>query len=155
MNATTNQQTQLSTLLWAVVDFCQNRGSKNTSIHGMERQQLFRYVSFCYFAGKLACSWENNQLEAVVFYWPDFRERIESNYEEGRSQFAWEKVRKGDSMFIADVIGSRKSVAKGYQALIEKFPHVISVPMFTYRHGKLVQLYGKQLERFLFGKEIH
>jgi hypothetical protein len=148
MNALTDQQKNLAKCLWGVVDFCMaHRG--RVWPEGCERGKLFRYVAFCYHVGKLCVSWEEGKIVAVVFYWVDWKERIEAKYAEGMEQFEWAHVHKGDALFVAEVFGSRKAVARMYAAAVEKFPHIVALPLYTYRNKKLVQISHEQIERFL------
>jgi hypothetical protein len=151
VNTLTEQQKNLAKCLWGVVDFCIEHRGKNCL--QSDREKIFRYVACCYFTGRLCASWEQGKIIAVVFYWHDFRERIESKYAEGRNQFEWKPMPAGDALFVGEVLGNRKAVAQMYQAAIEKYPNLITVPIYTMRRGKLIQIYGKQLERFMFRKE--
>lgn len=109
---------------------------------------LFRYVAHCFYHGKLNVVFTDKEVLAVAFYWPDFQERIEAKFAEGLPQFEWLPCHKGDSLFIADVLGNREAIARLYRVTMERFPHLMSVPFFTYRGGKLVQLDRWRLERF-------
>jgi hypothetical protein len=147
-----DQQQKLSAHLWAVVDFCMAHKGARCMQWANDRSLLFRYVADCYFTGKLGVSWQDNKLNAVVFYWPDFKERIEAKYENMNPQFEWGPCHKGDALFVADVIGDRKAVAMMYQSAIERFPNMLTLLIMTYRKDKLICLYGRALERFLFRK---
>ena len=145
---TTQQQEQLVANLRAVVDFCQRHG-RGSSLQGVDRDTLIRYVTFCHMTGKMAVSYENHQVQAVAFYWPDFLENIEAKHEYKRDQFEWEKPRPGDCLFIGDVIGTMKGVSKLYTGAVERWPHLSVIPLVTYRHGKVYRIPRKTLERIL------
>ena len=153
MNTLTEQQQKLAQSLWAIVDFIEAHRNKQCSLWDCNRGKLFRFAAFCYYTGKLCVSWEEGKITAVVFYWPDWKEHIEAKDAEGMSQFEWTQVHEGDAIFVSDVFGERKAIARMYQAWLEKFPHLITVPIYSYRKGKLTCLYGKVFERFMFGKE--
>jgi len=146
MNAT--QPTQLAAQLWAIVDFCMKH-RKAGVLWDWPREKVFRFVAFCSLTGKIAYSVENNQLEAVVFYWCDWKERVEAKHENNMPQFEWEKSRNGDCLFLGDCVGSRRSIGKIYQSLVERFPNTITIPILTYRRKTLVTLNKPLIERFI------
>ena len=146
MNAT--QPTQLAAQINGIVDFCLKRG-KRTAVGKLDREAAFRYVAFCMLTGKLAFSYENNQIEAVAFYWAGHREHIEAKFAEDLPQFEWTMPKHGDCLFLGDCIGSREGIARIYQSVIEKFPNMITVPILTYRRGNLVCLTNGIIERFI------
>lgn len=117
-------------------------------------QKVFNYVAFCHFTGKMSVSWKDGQIEAVAFHWPDFAELIEMKDAEGRQQFEFAKAHRGDALFVGECIGSRKGIANIYNAMIARFPNLVSVPFYTYRHGKCVKLSPDTLQRFIFPKEV-
>lgn len=152
MNVIQTSQMAKAMFLWEVVDFClANQGMAMPWVK--DRQQLFRYVASCEATGKLNVVVEDG-IKAVAFMWADFKERIEANAAYNKPQFEWGQSHKGDSLFIADVLGERKYVAQGFNLLIAKFPHLVTVPFYTYRSGKLVQLSMRKLERFVFGGKV-
>jgi len=110
----------------------------------MDRHDLFKYVAFCHFSGRLNVAFEAGQIEAVVFAWPGTRLEIESGK---HKDFNWDLPQKGNALFVADVIGSRRGVAKIYNGQIRNNPQLKSLPIFTYRHGRIHRL--KHLNRFL------
>ena len=151
MNALVNQCQALASDLWMIVNFClANRGPCFEQWKD-DPERMFRYVSFCNFTGRLNVSWDHGRIQAVVFAWSDFKEHIEARHAEGMAQFEWTHAHRGDSLFVAEVIGSREAVAKMWQQMVEKYPHMMTVPIYTYRRDKLVCLSPKLRERFLYG----
>lgn len=148
MNAT--QPIQLAAQLWAIVDFCMNH-RKAGVLWDWPREKVFRFVAFCSLTGKIAYSVENNQLEAVVFYWTDHIEHVEAKHAEKRPQFEWATPKRGDCLFLGDCIGNQKAIGRIYQSVIERFPNMITVPILTYRREKLVTLNKPLIERFING----
>jgi hypothetical protein len=148
MNTLTEQQQSLVRVFWKIVDFIEAHRGKEC-LQDCDRTKLFRYVAHSYFTGKLCVSWEEGKIVAVAFYWPDFKENIEACFVENLSQFKWQPTHKGDALFVGNVIGNRKAIARMWAATIERFPHMITTPIFTYRKKKLVQITNEQLERFL------
>jgi hypothetical protein len=147
---TTTQQQQLAAFLQKVTDFCVTRGQNGGKMFvGNSRAQIFRYVAFCNLTGRLNVRVEKNEVTAVGIMWPDWQERIEAKAELKMPQFEWAHVHRGDSIFVAEVIGNRYAVRDLYQGFIEAYPHLLAKPMFTMRHGKLVRLAQHKLERFL------
>lgn len=137
----------LATNINSATDFCwQNRG--RVLQWAASRQKLFRYVAFCIISGKIAISFENGNVKAVIFYWCDFQERIEAKYEHRHPQFEWKSTHNGDSVFVGDVIGDRLHVSKLWQSAVEKWPHLLVTPIFTLRHEKLVRINPAMLNRF-------
>lgn len=142
-------QESIAKIIWAIVDFCMARIG-NSSLKGMNRELIFRFVAFCYVDGRICFIWENGEIKSVAFYWLDWKEHIEMKAHEKRPQFNWTKAGKGDCLFLADVFGSRKYLAKLYQEGVEKYPQILTMTVYTFRHGKLDCLYGQAIERFLF-----
>src|SRR5258708_39336410 len=104
----TAQQIAFASHLWDVTNFCYaNRGSR--CLRG-DLQKMFRYVAFCHLTGKIAVSQSNGQIDAVVFYWADWREHLESRIERGLSVFEWRESHPGDCLFVGDVVGNRQAV---------------------------------------------
>lgn len=146
----TNNQ-QLSVFLWQVTDWIlAHRGKR--CLPEATREPLFRYVALCHLTGRLNVALDKQgQIEAVLFWWADWLERIEAKAAEGMQQFEAE-VHKGDSVFVAEVIGLKSGVRRIYEAAVDKFPHLVVTPIFTYRNQKLVRLSWKEIERFMEGK---
>jgi hypothetical protein len=144
----TEQQEKLATHLWGVTRFCVAHKGKALPWLKDDINLLFRYVASCFYHGKLNIVCEDGVIKAVVFAWCDWRERIEAKAAENKPQFDWSSNGRGDSLFVADVVGSRESVGKLYQATIDKYPQLVAVPWFTYRRGVLVQIPRAKLERF-------
>lgn len=146
----TDHQKRLAGMFWLIVDYClANAG--NSALKGMDRHNLFKYVAFCFFTGRLNVAWEAGKIEAVVFAWPGTRVEIEARSQVSQGSFKWELPRRGDCLFVADVIGSRNGVAKIYHGQVEKNPQLNFIPILTYRHGRLHRL--KHLNRFLRGRK--
>jgi hypothetical protein len=116
---------------------------------GNTRDQIFRYVSFCHLSGRLQSKCVNGRPVAMLICWPEFAERIEAKAAEGRPQFEWLPVHKGDSVFCAEVIADRDSLRELYNGMIQTFPNLMTMRIFTMRHGKLVQLSQDKIERFM------
>ena len=147
MNLTADQQ-KLATHLWAVTDFCLAHKGKAMP-WANDRSLLFRYVADSFYYGKLNLAFRNDKIEAVVFAWADFKEHIEAKFAEDKPQFTWGKSHPGDALFIADTIGKHEAVARIYCNTIERFPNLMAVPFFTYRHGKLIEMNKARLEKFV------
>lgn len=145
---TTEQQVKLAAHLWAITDFCM-KDRKAGVLWDWTRDKVFRFVAFCFYTGRLAVAFEGAKIECVAFYWLDFIEIIEARHERNQPQFQWGKCHGGDCLFLGDVIGNRVSVGKIYQGVIEKWPHVVMLPIMTYRKGALVRVNIKTLNRFL------
>jgi len=145
----TEHQQQLATHLWAIVHFIEaHKGKCMPWAKNNDRTLLFRFVADCFYFGKLNIAYKSDAIEAIVFAWPDFKERIEAKDAEGQPQFEWGQPHKGDALFIADVFGSRSAVAKLYRSVIEKYPNLMGVPWFTYRRETLIEISRRELERF-------
>ena len=150
MITVTKQQQELAAYLHAVTDFCVRRGqSTGRMFVGNTRDQIFRYVSFCHLTGRLQVRMEHNRPSAIIICWPEFAERIEAKAAEGKPQFEWTKVHKGDSVFCAEVIADRDSLRELYNGMIQAFPNLMTMRIFTMRHGKLAQLPQTTIERFM------
>ena len=145
---TMKEQQQLAANLRLVVDFCLQHG-RGSSLQGVQRDTLVRYVAFCHMTGKMAVSHASGEIDAVAFYWPDWLEKVEAKDAEKREQFEWAASRPGDCLFIGDVIGNMKGVSKLYTQAVERWPHLAIVPLVTYRHGKLHRFNKRTLERIL------
>lgn len=144
----TENQLKLGKDLYAITDWLmEKKGS--LMAWADTRERMFRYVAFCFFSGKFAIKWDTGKIEAVVFYWTDHKERIEAKAEENVCQFEWLPSHRGDALFVGDVVGNVKAVGALLQLSYEKFPHLITVPIYTYRKGKLVTLRRSTLERIL------
>lgn len=115
--------------------------------------KVFRYVAFAWMNNKMSVIWENNLLMGVVFHWTDSIELIELKAQENRQQFEFAPMRKGNAIFVGEVIGKRDSVGKCYKILLAQHPHLVMCPIYTYRHGKLTTLSHKLLERICYRKE--
>lgn len=145
---TTVEHQKLGAFLWQVTDFIMARRNKRC-LPMATREPLFRYVALCHLTGRLNIALdEAGGIEAVLFWWADWREHIEAKAAEGMQQFEAE-VHKGDSVFVAEVIGSHSGVRRIYQAAVEQFPHLVVTPIFTYRNQKLVRLSWQEIERFM------
>ena len=146
---TPTEQAALSSYLWKLTDWCLAHRSKHV-LQG-SRDVVFRYVAFCHLVGKMAVKINpvTKEIEACAFYWSDFKERIEAKAENNMQQFEWAKTHQGDALFVAECIGSRKAIAAIYASAIENFPNLITVPIFTFRKGKLVELSKADIERFI------
>ena len=150
MITVTKQQQEMAAYLHAVTDFCVRRGQSTGQMFvGNTRDQIFRYVSFCHFTGRLQCRVEDNKPTAVIICWPEFAERIEAKAAEGNPQFEWTQVHRGDSVFCAEVIGRREGLRDLYNCMMQAFPNLITMRIFTMRHGKLAQLLQTTIERFM------
>jgi hypothetical protein len=149
---TSTDHQKLGAFLWQVTDFIlSHRGRR--CLPEATREPLFRYVALCHLTGRLNIALTaDNKIEAVLFFWADWREHIEAKAAEGLQQFE-SCVHKGDSIFVAEVIGARSGVRRIYQAAVEQFPHLVVTPIFTYRAGKLVRLSWQEIERFMEGKQ--
>lgn len=140
----------LAMMLWKVTHFClAHRSSKVFT--GMNHQRIFRYIAFCHFTKRLSAVICNGMVQAIAISWPAWREHLELNHAEGRNQFEWKPIGNGDCLFLAEVIGDRKSLTKLWANTIETAPSLLCVPLFTCRRGKLVQLKLDKLERFCRG----
>ena len=142
------EQQKLGEWLWTLTDWIlAHRGKSCLPL--ATRDTLFRYVAHAWLNGRLAVARDDKGgIEAVGFNWIDFREHIEMKAAEGRQQYFWEENHSGDAWFVAEVIGSRHGVSKLYQASIAKWPHLLNVPMMTYRKGKLVEIPKARLQQF-------
>jgi hypothetical protein len=130
-----------------ITDFCLvNRGQ--IMAWASTRDKMFRFVAFCVLTGKIAVAWDNNNVKAVFFYWMDYIEHIEMKAEQHRPQFEWNTVRKGDALFVGDVIGSRHFVSQIINASLAEWPILLTTPVYTLRRGKLVKISMKVLHRF-------
>jgi len=149
MIVTTKQQQQLADYLRRVTDFFMARKGRHC-LPTITAEKAFRYLAFCHLTGRLNVRCRpNGAVDCIVICWPDFKERIEAKHAEGMSQFEWGKVRPGDCIFLAEVVGSRSGVKALYQGLVEAFPNLLRMPVYTYRRGKLVQLTQPAIERFV------
>ena len=147
MNLTEQQKTQNAMVIHLLTDFLWlNR--RNAIPWATSKEKLFRYAAFCYLNGKMAYSVQNNIVEAVIFYYSEHLEQLEMKVAEERPIFAWEQSHPGDCLFVAEVVGNRHAVGKLWHEAIEKWPHLLNTPIFTFRHGKLHRLTQKMLERY-------
>lgn len=147
MNTAPATQEQLATTLHAITQFIWLRKGKAMA-WADTYERLFRYVSFCFLAGKLSVNFENGLPAGCVFHWADWKEHIESKAEQGRPQFEWTMPHKGDALFVAEAIGDKQSIGRIYHDSITKWPNLMVTPIYTYRAGKLVKLSHKVLTRF-------
>ena len=148
MIVTTIQQQQLAAHIRLITDFFMARKGRHC-LPSITVDRAFRYLAFCKLTGRLNVRFENGRPESLIIAWPDWFERIEAKHAEGRPQFDWCPVRPGDSIFVAEVVGTRRGVRSLYQSLIEAYPHLLRLPVYTYRRGALVRLGQKTIERFM------
>lgn len=144
-----SQDLRLKAYLWAVTEFCLVHKSDKTAIRHMDRQQMFRFVSFNHFDNRLYSTFEDGQCKAVAFMWADFWERIEAKYEHGKLQFEWTKQHSGDCAMVGDVMGTVKYVKRLWVAATTHNPALVNCPIYTMRRGKLVRLSFQKIERFV------
>ena len=146
----TTEQLNLAERLWQITDWCLNRRNQQCPLEGT-REAMFRYVGLCYLTGRMCIAWtEHGDIEAVAFCWADWKEHIELKHAQKRQQFeTW--VKRGDSLFVAEVVGSSKGIGRLYQHAVQAYPHLLTIPIYTYRRGELVQLTNKEIERFIKG----
>lgn len=139
---------RLSEWLWKLTRWIMaNRG--RTCLSMATEQTLFRYVAFAWLHGRIAVSQEAGQIEAVMFYWSDFKERIEAKAENKVQQFEWMPNHPGDALFVAEIIGSHSGVAKIVRSAFEKWPNLMTLPIYTFRRGKLVILCMQKINQFI------
>ena len=150
MNATTEIHKRLADYLVNVCDFCITRGqSTGRMFVGNTAAQIFRYIAFCHLSGRLNVRYDAHKITAILICWPDWQEHIEHKAARNKPQFDWTRVPRGNSMFVAEVIGSRRALRVLYEGLIELHPHLLQSRVFTMRHSKLVNLPQAAIERFM------
>ncbi|MDE2099793.1 MAG: hypothetical protein KGL39_21250 [Patescibacteria group bacterium] len=148
----------LADYLWRVTEFCLARRGE-WCLPGMDRADAFRYVAFCQLTGRLWTLSGPHGLRAVVFAWPDWLAHIEARAAEGKGQFSWTRLHTvegqavGDTLFVADVIGSRQAVGELAPRVLRFYPRLAGLQhVVTYRRGKLVRLSEPLIERFCRGR---
>lgn len=150
MNATLQHQKQMADYLRQVTDFCLVRGKTTGRMFvGNSAAEVFRYVSFCHLTGRLNSRFDAGAVSAVLICWPDWQEHIEHKASVNKPQFEWTKVGRGDSIFLAETIGSRAALRVLYDGMMQLHPHLLTMRVFTMRHGKLVRLDQRAIERFM------
>ena len=130
-----------------LTEFCMDK-RKTGVLWDWPRDKVTRFVAFCFYNGKMAFSFDNDRINAVIFYWPDHMEHVEMRHEQKRPQFEWEPAKRGDVLFFGDCIGTRASISRLYTSLVQKYPQLSTVPVMTYRHGKLITFSKRLIERF-------
>ena len=130
-----------------IFDFCRARSTPATSIHETKDDLLMRYIQFCLFHGKVAIAFQDGKIETLVFWWPDTLVNIQEKHATGKPQFEWVPTKRGDCLFLSDLIGNMKGVKKITKALMSKWPAMANVPVYTYRHGRLMQVPPRGIER--------
>ena len=133
--------------------FCiENRGK--TIPWADDRKLLRRYLEFCHLTGKVATLTSHGKIDTVIFWWPDFLEHIEAKHENKISQFEWAPMKNnGDAIFISDIIGRHYGVKQIAASAVALNPQMVSMPKYTYRHGKLLKISNKLFTRAVFGKQ--
>jgi hypothetical protein len=144
----TMTEQQLVEKIKKVTDFCVEHRSKWVMQGMADWHKANRYIAFCMMMGKCAVLWKKDEVQGVLFYWPDFAEHIEMKYAENRPQFEWAEPISGDCVFAGDLIGDKESAGNIIGTLLEQFPHLLITPIYTYRKGKLKKLNIRLLQRF-------
>jgi len=131
-----------------ICNFCFK--NKKNGLGGLDTwEKMFRYVAFCLISGKVAIYWDSGEVKSVMFYWNDNIENINKKYNNNEGQFQWDECKNGDSFFIGECIGDRRHISEISKSLFEKYPHLESIPFYTYRRGTLVGLNNKTIKRFM------
>lgn len=113
-------------------------------------ETMYRYTAQCWLTGKMAVYRSGNgDIEAAIFYWSDWQERIEAKAENNQQQFEWLPSHPGDALFVAEVFGTRRAVARIMSDAFQRFPNLLAVPIYTYRRGQLVRLSMDKMQRFM------
>jgi hypothetical protein len=149
---TPTEQQNLGVWLWTLTDWILAHKGRNC-LRLATRENLFRYVAFAHLHGRIAVARDaQGQIEAVMFYWCDFKERIEAKAENGVNQFEWTANHPGDALFVAEIIGSHEGVARIIRTAFEKWPHLMTLPIYSFRRGKLVLLSMAKINHFIDSK---
>lgn len=151
----------LSRHLWDVTEFClladvnpaHLKGRPQRCFRNWDRGKLFNYVAFCHLTGRMLLFCPGGNVAAVGFAWRGWAEHIEARASQNIPQFCWtDQLKGGDSLFVAEVFGTRSSVRYLWLAAHIQFPDLEERKLYTFRHERLVRLEPKEVERFVYGR---
>lgn len=150
----TMKETPAQTVLTQLVKFCREHGGD--CYRGFTDDILREYLEFHIHQGTLG--WLRglgHEVLGCAVAWQCNAAEIKAAADADKYFFQWQKTNpKGDALFIADVIGL---TPWAMAALIEKmdqlFPGWQQRLIYTWRHGRLVELNARTLMRITKGKE--
>ena len=129
-----------SDIVREVTMYCLRR--KGKCFDGWKPEIVFRYVAFHFLAGTLEIIRDGRAILGVaVGYTGD----ASYFWERAGKPFDWTLPPAGNTLYLAEIIASKKAVERLWKRALEKYPWINSI--LTNRRGKLVEVHMSQLER--------
>ena len=142
-----NNHHKLAAKIKELALFCLTR--RGACFKGVDAAKLFRYVAFHLLLGSLFVDRDVNGVKMMVFVWRGWAADIQRRAAEDLPQFEWKlPTNEGDSLFIAEVIGNRRSMAHILKLVKAHWPESPGFRLFTYRRHGLAELSWNTVLRF-------
>lgn len=135
-----------------ITEFCLRHGK--SAFPGWEVPTLYAYVFFHLVDRTVFLVREHGEITAIGFMWGVPEAEIRERTKADQPVFAWKRSQdNADSLFMAELVGSEAEFSRLTRSAAARFPEWwMRKKVFTFRHGKLVQLGRETIERLNHGR---
>lgn len=132
-----------------LAEFCVRNG-RGGCFHGWPVPTVFTYAFFHAVQRTVFSTRASGAINSVLFVWGQPERTIRESAAEGGAVFHWQRSQdQADSLFLGEVIAGPPELRRLVKQVEARWPGWRQKKIFTFRHGKLVQLETDTIERLI------